>query len=72
MSDKMQPNAMIARSERRETGKALRTQSPRSSHGDWSPEPDRPDPISLLQAQDASRLQQDCGDPQVGRDAAAG
>jgi uncharacterized protein (DUF2252 family) len=48
---------MIVRSELLEKGKALRKQSPRSSHGDWSPAPDRPDPLSLLQAQDESRLQ---------------
>jgi uncharacterized protein (DUF2252 family) len=53
----MQPHEMIARSERLEKGKALRKQVPRSSHGDWSPAADRPDPLSLLQAQDASRLQ---------------
>ena len=37
-----------SRSERRKMGKALRQQVPRSSHGDWKPAPDRPDPISLL------------------------
>ena len=35
--------------------KALRKQVPRSSHGEWSPAPDRPDPLDLLQAQDESR-----------------
>lgn len=38
-------------------GKRFRKQSPRSSHGEWAPAADRPDPISLLQAQDAGRLQ---------------
>ena len=38
-------------------GKGLRKQTPRSSHGDWAPATDRPDPLSLLQAQDAGRLQ---------------
>ena len=38
-------------------GKSLRKQVPRSSHGDWSPAADRPDPLSLLQAQDKGRLQ---------------
>jgi uncharacterized protein (DUF2252 family) len=37
--------------------KALRIQAPRSSHGEWSPAPDRPDPLDLLQAQDEGRLQ---------------
>jgi uncharacterized protein (DUF2252 family) len=38
-------------------GKALRKRAPRSSHGGWRPEPDRPDPINLLQAQDKGRLE---------------
>jgi uncharacterized protein (DUF2252 family) len=53
----MQLHEMVARSERQKMGKALRKQAPRSSHGDWVPAPDRPDPLSLLQAQDESRLQ---------------
>jgi uncharacterized protein (DUF2252 family) len=48
---------MIPRLERQKMGKALRKRAPRSSHGDWTPAPDRPDPLSLLQAQDESRLQ---------------
>jgi uncharacterized protein (DUF2252 family) len=43
--------------ERRKMGKALRKSLPRRSHGDWQPSPDRPDPVSLLQAQDEGRLQ---------------
>jgi uncharacterized protein (DUF2252 family) len=39
------------------TGKSLRKQTPRSSHGDWTPAADRPDPLNLLQVQDKSRLQ---------------
>ena len=57
MSDRMQPQEMIGRPERQKMGKALRKQVPRSSHGDWTPAPDRPDPIRLLQAQDKGRLQ---------------
>ena len=45
------------REDRRKMGKALRRDVPISSHGDWSPAADRPDPISLLQAQDVGRLQ---------------
>lgn len=48
---------MAPRSQRQEFGKKLREQVPPSSHGAWKPAPDRPDPISLLQEQDASRLQ---------------
>lgn len=43
--------------ERRKAGKALRKQVPRSSHGEWAMAPDRPDPLSLLQAQDEGRIQ---------------
>jgi uncharacterized protein (DUF2252 family) len=37
--------------------KELRKQAPRSSHGEWAPAADRPDPLSLLQAQDKGRLE---------------
>ena len=40
----------------KEKGKALREKAPRSSHGEWRPAEDRPDPISLLQAQDKGRI----------------
>ena len=43
--------------ERRERGRQARKQAPRSSHGDWSPAADRPDPIEILAAQDATRLE---------------
>ncbi|MBK5109851.1 MAG: DUF2252 domain-containing protein [Thermoleophilia bacterium] len=43
--------------ERQERGREARKQAPRSSHGDWSPAADRPDPIETLMAQDAGRLQ---------------
>ena len=38
-------------------GKSLRKEAPRSSHGDWTPAPNRPDPLNLLQEQDKGRLQ---------------
>src|SRR5215469_15873622 len=44
--------------ERRAVGRSLRERVPRSSHAEWSPAADRPDPISLLQEQDSSRLAQ--------------
>jgi uncharacterized protein (DUF2252 family) len=37
-------------------GKAARGGASRSSHGHWRPEPDRPDPVSLLEEQAASRV----------------
>jgi uncharacterized protein (DUF2252 family) len=42
--------------ERRAAGKALRTRAPRASHATWSPAPDRPDPISLLEESNRSRI----------------
>ena len=42
--------------ERIERGRALRGQVSRSSHSAWVEAPDRPDPIALLEQQNASRL----------------
>src|ERR1700680_94740 len=42
--------------ERRAAGRALRTKAPRSSHAIWTPAADRPDPLSLLQEQNRTRL----------------
>ncbi len=44
--------------ERAEAGKAARGDAPRSSHGEWAPAPDRPDPVELLEAQATSRVGQ--------------
>lgn len=38
-------------------GKQLRKKVSRSSHGEWAPASDRPDPLDLLQAQDKGRIQ---------------
>ncbi len=37
-------------------GKSLRGAVPRSSHGDWTPAADRPDPVDLITAQDTDRI----------------
>jgi uncharacterized protein (DUF2252 family) len=42
--------------ERAEVGRAARAGSPRSSHADWSPASDRPDPIALLEEQAKTRV----------------
>jgi uncharacterized protein (DUF2252 family) len=42
--------------ERVARGLAARKEAPRSSHGQWQPAPDRPDPIALLEEQAASRV----------------
>ena len=44
--------------DRRATGRALRKEVPRSSHAEWSPVAERPDPISLLEEQNLSRQAQ--------------
>jgi uncharacterized protein (DUF2252 family) len=41
-----------------ERGRAARHLAPRSAHGDWEPAPGRPDPVEVLQAQAASRVQE--------------
>lgn len=42
--------------ERTELGRAARATAPWSHHADWEPAPDRPDPVSLLQAQNDQRI----------------
>jgi uncharacterized protein (DUF2252 family) len=42
----------------KERGKRARERSPRSSHGDWRAAPDRPDPVDVLEAQAADRVQE--------------
>ena len=42
--------------ERQATGREARKTAPRTSHGAWTPAPDRPDPLALLREQDSDRL----------------
>src|SRR5579872_2829211 len=42
--------------DRRAAGREHRTRVPRSSHAEWTPAADRPDPLSLLVEQNRSRL----------------
>jgi uncharacterized protein (DUF2252 family) len=44
--------------ERHERGRAARRAVPRGSHAGWTPAPDRPDPIDLLEAQAKGRLEE--------------
>ena len=46
------------RAERLAAGKELRTKAPRTSHGEWAAAADRPDPISLLEENSRSRVQE--------------
>jgi uncharacterized protein (DUF2252 family) len=55
--DEPPPSATLVSSESAERGRAARRVVPRSAHGEWSPVPDRPDPIALLEAQAQTRLQ---------------
>jgi uncharacterized protein (DUF2252 family) len=48
-------NARIL-ADRRAAGRELRNKVPRSSHAGWTPAADRPDPLSLLEEQNRSRL----------------
>jgi uncharacterized protein (DUF2252 family) len=50
--------ATLQSGEREERGRAARRTAPRSAHGDWTPAPDRPDPIAVLTAQAALRVQE--------------
>ena len=42
--------------EARSAGRALRREVARSAHARWAPSPGRPDPVSLLERQDATRV----------------
>ncbi len=42
--------------ERAATGKAARSQAPRSAHAEWAPAADRADPLAILEAQAVSRV----------------
>src|SRR5215213_3868412 len=42
--------------QRRERGRVARRVVSRSTHGEWAPSPDRPDPVDLLEAQDSDRI----------------
>jgi hypothetical protein len=41
--------------ERTTRGKEVRTQTPLGAHTGWKPATDRPDPVGLLEQQDATR-----------------
>ena len=44
--------------ERAAAGKGARAKAPLDVHGDWAPEPDRSDPIALLEEQATSRVKE--------------
>src|SRR3954447_5631088 len=46
----------LSASDRESRGRLARSEVPRSSHGEWRPRDDRPDPIALLAEQAATRV----------------
>jgi uncharacterized protein (DUF2252 family) len=49
-------NISVDVSERMAAGRRRRKDAPRRGHGDWTPSPDRPDPIDLLESESAGRI----------------
>jgi uncharacterized protein (DUF2252 family) len=52
----MKTVASSSKKERHAKGKALREKCPRTSHAEWKPPPDRPDPVRLVLKADEGRL----------------
>ena len=52
----MKTVASSSKEERQAQGKALREKCPRTSHAEWKPPPDRPDPVRLVLKADEGRL----------------
>ena len=48
---------LTTRAERYAAGKALRNEASRSSHAEWAPDSERPDPIRILEDANKTRLQ---------------
>ncbi|HEY1279608.1 MAG TPA: DUF2252 family protein, partial [Acidimicrobiales bacterium] len=48
--------AALSVADREAKGRAARAAVPRSSHATWAPAPDRADPISVLEAQETTRV----------------
>jgi len=57
MSEQSIDRKQLPIEERRALGKSQRKLVPRDSHAEWTPAPNRRDPIQLLQAQDKGRIQ---------------
>ncbi len=47
---------LLSKQDRRNAGVALRQTTPRSAHAEWTPAPDRPDPVDILVAQGRDRI----------------
>src|SRR5208337_4806371 len=55
-TDASVPKPLATAAARRKAGRALRSEVPRASHGAWSPPADRPDTVSVLEAQSRTRV----------------
>jgi uncharacterized protein (DUF2252 family) len=51
-------HAALQSGESAERGREARAAAPRPAHGEWAPAADRPDPVALLRAQAATRVQE--------------
>src|SRR5438270_10936270 len=49
--------SLSTQAERFAAGKALRKKAPRSSHGEGTPDPERPDPLSILEESNPGPLE---------------
>ena len=56
VSARVAPGRFANRAERLAAGRALRRRVPRSSHAAWVPDRNRPDPITLLERSDKTRV----------------
>jgi uncharacterized protein (DUF2252 family) len=56
LRDLVTDTGAVQRPDREQAGKELRVAVPRAAHGDWQPDPTRPDPISLLEEQAKGRV----------------
>ncbi len=52
------PPSVLQSSESAQRGREARSSAPRSAHGDWAPAANRADPVAILQAQAATRVQE--------------
>ena len=57
MKEKADKQSRQTRIDRKKIGKAKRQDVPFSSHGQWTPAANRPDPVRLLKAQDEDRVE---------------
>ena len=51
------PRSQLTVAERAEAGRALRVTAPREAHAAWTPAPDRADPVDLVLAAEAGRIE---------------